>query len=42
MKFLIMAVLVGLIGYYAMQTRARLIFPEYDKINKMELVLFRR
>ena len=43
MKFLIIAiiaVLVGLIASYAIQTRARLTFPEYDKINKIDEFYF--
>src|SRR5262245_5766347 len=40
MKFLVIAVLVGLIAFYAMQTRARLTFPDYDKINKIDEVYF--
>jgi hypothetical protein len=35
MKFLIVAVLVGLIASCALQTRARLTFPDYDQINKI-------
>jgi hypothetical protein len=43
MKFLfvgIIAVLVGLIVPYAMQTQARLTFPEYDRINKIDEFYF--
>ena len=39
-KFSIIAVLVGLIAFYAVQTRARLIFPDYDKINKINEFYF--
>ena len=39
-KFSIIAVLVGLIVFYAVQTRARLIFPDYDKINKIDEFYF--
>ena len=39
-KFSIIAVLVGLIAFYAVQTRARLIFPDYDKINKIDEFYF--
>ena len=43
MKFLIIAiiaVLIGLIASYAMQTRARLTFPVYDKINNIDEFYF--
>lgn len=40
MKFLIIGVLVGLIACYAVQTRARLTFPDYDKINKIDEFYF--
>ena len=40
MKFLIIAVLVGLIASCAVQTRARLTFPDYDKINKIDEFYF--
>ena len=40
MKFLIIGVLVGLIACYAVQTRARLTFPDYDKINKINEFYF--
>ena len=36
MKFLIIGVLVGLIACYAVQTRARLTFSDYDKINTID------
>ena len=40
MKFLIIGVLVGLIACYAVQTRARLTFSDYDKINKIDEFYF--
>ena len=40
MKLLIIAVLVCLIASYAVQTRARLTFPDYDKINKVDEFYF--
>jgi|RhiMetdeSRZDD1v2_1073273.scaffolds.fasta_scaffold2482759_2 hypothetical protein len=40
MKLLVIAVLVGLIAFYASQPRARLTFPEYDKINKIDEFYF--
>jgi hypothetical protein len=43
MKLLIIAliaVLLGLIAAYAMQTRARLIFPDYDRINNIDEFYF--
>lgn len=40
MKFLIIGVLVGLIACYAVQTRAQLTFPDYDKINKIDEFYF--
>jgi hypothetical protein len=40
MKFLVIAVLVGLIASFAVQSRARLTFPDYDKINKIDEFYF--
>ena len=40
MKLLIIGVLVGLIACYAVQTRARLTFSDYDKINKIDEFYF--
>ena len=40
MKFLIIAVLIALIASCAVQTRARLTFPDYDKINKIDEFYF--
>lgn len=34
---LVLAVLAGLIASYAVQPRARLTFPDYDRINKIDL-----
>jgi hypothetical protein len=42
MKFLIIALLVGLIASCALQTRARLTFPDYDKINKIDEFYYAR
>jgi hypothetical protein len=40
MKFLLCAVLVVLLAAYAVQPRARLTFPDYDKINKIDEFYF--
>jgi hypothetical protein len=40
MKFLVITVLVGLIASFAVQSRARLTFPDYDKINKIDEFYF--
>ena len=42
MKFLVLAVLIGLIASFALQPRARLVFPDYDKINNTDEFYFAR
>lgn len=42
MKFLVVAGIVGLIASFALQQRARLSFPDYDKINKIDDFYFAR
>jgi hypothetical protein len=42
MNFLVIAVLAGLIAAFAVQPRARLTFPDYDKINKIDEFYFAR
>ena len=42
MKFLVLAVLIGLIASFALQPRARLVFPDYDNINNTDEFYFAR